>query len=147
MNLIETNKANRAGFSLLELMVVMAVIAILMTLTVGVFGRASQGGAEARAKGEIAGLMNELEKYFADEGGYPPNAGWADFEDWYNAKYGASTVWEITEEGDAGNPIDPWGREYIYEPGPSPFVYLIGSEGRDGNADHDDITNRNGALN
>jgi general secretion pathway protein G len=138
----------KQGFTLVEILVVVAIIGILMGLVTGISGAVQQGAAEAKAKAEIADLMNEIEKYKVDKGSYPDN--WSDFGSWYtNEKY-SGTAYTITE-GEPDAPIDPWGSEYLYDfDSDRPFVYFIGSSGPNGtddNGDVDDITNRNGALN
>jgi prepilin-type N-terminal cleavage/methylation domain-containing protein len=135
----------KQGFSLVDLLAVMAVISILLAIVIGVAGAVQGGALEAKAKAEIADLMNELEKYNADEGEYPEN--WSDFDTWYRNRY-PNTAYTLTE-GSPSNPVDPWGRDYDYELR-TPFAYRIGSfgpNGQDNNGDVDDITNLNGALN
>jgi general secretion pathway protein G len=142
------------GFTLVELLVVMAIIGILMGLVIGIAGAVQRGAAEAQAKAQIADLMNEIEKFKADIGSYPEN--WTEFGKWYEGddspefpgRY-KDTAYTITE-GTPSNPIDPWGKayDYVYR-SQTPFVYFIGSWGpnaQDDNGEIDDITNRNGAL-
>ncbi len=144
---------HKQGFSLIELLVVMAIIAILMGIVIGIAGGVTSGAAEAKAKAQMADMMTELEKYRGDEGQFP--ADWNEFRDWYVEKY-PDTAYTITE-GSPQNPIDPWGAGYKYEYNAvtSPFVYLLGTKGPDGRdgspptnqfGKGDDITNRNGAL-
>ena len=141
----------KSAFTLVELLVVVAVIAILMSLVLGV-ARSVQGGAEeAQAKAELADLMNEIEKYNADEGGYPGD--WNDFRDWYLERY-PGTAYTITagtmESGTNFEPEDPWGQEYVYDLDNPPYVYFIASFGpntTDDDGGGDDITNRNGSVN
>lgn len=138
----------KQGFTLVELMVVMAIIATLMGLVIGVSGSVQRNAANAKARAEISDLMNELEIYKSDKGTYPND--WAQFGNWYtNEKYAGTEY--TTTDGTATAPVDPWGERYMYEfnPSTSEFVYLIGSFGPDNvnnNGDGDDITNRNGAL-
>jgi general secretion pathway protein G len=135
----------KQGFSLVELLAVVTIIGILMGIVVGIAGAVQGGAAEAKAKAEIADLMNELEKYNADKGGYPVD--WSEFNTWYRDKY-PNTAYTITE-GSSSDPRDPWGARYDYER-LTPFAYRIGSFGPNGqnnNGEVDDITNLNGALN
>jgi len=59
------------GFTLIEMLTVMAVIAILASLVIAVAGYAQSTAAKERAKGEIAALSTACENYKADNGGYP----------------------------------------------------------------------------
>lgn len=147
----KTDPKRREGFTLVELLVVMAIIAILMGIVLGIAGGVQSGAAEAKARAEIADLQLELEKYKEDKGVYPPeedtpegdNSLGTTFFGWYETRY-PGTAYTTTEK--LGNhPVDPWGRTYFYEynPSVSPFVYLLGSRGQDGKeGTADDITNR-----
>ncbi len=146
----------RHGFTLIELLVVMAIIAILMGITIGVAGAVQRGAAEAKAKAQLQDLILELEKYNGDEGRYPANL--STLISWYeDTKYQGTTynTTEVSGTGDSRKPLDPWGREIVYEHTPGAMVFLIGSKGPDGIPGNkndptfgrgDDITNRNGAL-
>ena len=64
-------KPHKAGFTLVELLVVIAVIAILAALMLRIAGYANRHAALARAKTEIDALTAALESYKADHGDYP----------------------------------------------------------------------------
>ena len=59
------------GFTLLELLTVMGIIAILAGIVLGVGRRANESGKIARAKVELAALSNALEAYKTQYGDYP----------------------------------------------------------------------------
>ena len=59
------------GFTLVELLTVMAIIMILAGLVLGTSGYVQKKGARARAEAEIAALSAALESYKADNGIYP----------------------------------------------------------------------------
>jgi prepilin-type N-terminal cleavage/methylation domain-containing protein len=63
-----------AGFTLVELLTVMAVIAILAGLVLSISGYATKRGATARAGAEIRMLSAGCESYKADDGIYPDQA-------------------------------------------------------------------------
>ncbi|GEM_PF-381872 len=168
--LSQATPLSREGFTLVELLVVMAIIAILMGLVIGIAGAVQSGGAEAKAKAQIADLMLEVEKYQGDKGGYPPSRGVSGtptfseaFFTWYEDEKYVGTQFQTTEVAESSNqryPVDPWGNPYVYDWNSSnPLVYAIGSKGPDGRwgsdgdpndtssfGRGDDITNRNGAL-
>ena len=59
------------GFTLLELLAVIAIIAVLTGIVIGVGRRASEAGKVARAKAELAALSAALESYKRHYGDYP----------------------------------------------------------------------------
>ncbi len=59
------------GFTLVEMLTVMAVIAVLASLIVAVMGVVQRNAAAKRAESEIATLTAQLENYRADNGEYP----------------------------------------------------------------------------
>jgi type II secretory pathway pseudopilin PulG len=64
--------AQRSGaFTLLELLIVMAIIIVLAGLVIGTSGYVQKKGARSRAEAEIAALSSALESYKADNGTYP----------------------------------------------------------------------------
>lgn len=125
------------GMTLIELMVVIAIIMILMGIVLGISGAAQRGAAEAKAKGEIGKISLEIENYRADRGVYPPSSGnrlTVDFFQWYDQRY-ADTVFELTDfTGTMPNIrlLDPWGTDYVYFfDANKPFIYRLGSKGPD----------------
>ena len=59
------------GFTLLELLAVITIIAVLAGLVIGVGRRASEVGRVARAKAELAAIGSALETYKRTYGDYP----------------------------------------------------------------------------
>ncbi|HEX8311312.1 MAG TPA: type II secretion system protein [Chthoniobacteraceae bacterium] len=59
------------GFTLVEMLTVMAVIAILASLILSVNGFVQRKAATSRAEGEIAAMSAQCESYKADNGSYP----------------------------------------------------------------------------
>jgi len=64
------NRAQR-GFTLLELLIVVALIGILTTLIVPQFRKTPQKAKEAVLKEDLYVLRDVIDQYFADKGKYP----------------------------------------------------------------------------
>jgi general secretion pathway protein G len=60
-----------AGFTLVELLVVMAIIATLLTLAVPRYFGSIEKSKEAVLKQNLATLRDSLDKYYGDTGRYP----------------------------------------------------------------------------
>lgn len=61
------------GFTLIELMVVLAIIAGLLTLAAPRYFQHVDRAKETVLKSDLAGMRDALDKYFADTGRYPAN--------------------------------------------------------------------------
>jgi general secretion pathway protein G len=123
---------SRKGFTLVELLVVMIIIAALAAVIVPrVFARAEQG-RRAKAIADIKSLETAIDMYSADNGSPPtteqgldaliePPSTAPEAKNW-NGPYLQKQI-----------PQDPWGGEYIYtSPGQHNVDYDIVSYGRDG---------------
>jgi len=115
---MKKNKKNK-GFTLIELMVVLAIIGVLTTIiAVNVFktlGTAKKKTCEI----ELKTLRNILLQYHTDKGRYP------------------TQLAELKTEKYIKKTTDPWGNPYIYVPqhdesGEKVINYKIHSKGPDG---------------
>ncbi len=66
---------NKFGFTLVELLVVMAIIGVLASLGVGSFMTAQMRGRDAQRKSDLKQISNSLELFYADHGQYPSASG------------------------------------------------------------------------
>jgi general secretion pathway protein G len=64
-------KTRAAGFTLIELMVVMVLIAILLTIAVPRYFGTVDNGKLSVQRQNIAALRDAIDKYYGDEGKYP----------------------------------------------------------------------------
>jgi general secretion pathway protein G len=62
---------NRKGFTLLELMIVIAIVGILASLAQPMFKTAVLKSREAALKEDLFNIRNVMDQYYADNGKYP----------------------------------------------------------------------------
>ena len=106
---------SKEGFTLIELIGVIAVILILFSITAGGMKAIKQYSAKQKARTEIYSLSAALKAYELDYGGYPAdgiaNMTKALLSKSKNGPYIEKSKWNI----DAANKIiDPWGKSYVY---------------------------------
>ena len=70
----QKNHRSVSAFTLIELLIVIAIIAILASLVLAAASGVQKKGARSRAEGEIAALGAALESFKADNGDYPANS-------------------------------------------------------------------------
>lgn len=140
MNLSNIKKRS-SGFTLIEIMLVVVIIAALAAMIVPRLTGRSEKAKIAVAKADIeANLATALKLYELDNGMFPTTSqGLGALMD----KPGTSptpTNWNgpyIEKE-----PLDPWGRKYIYvSPGSNRPDYDLSSKGKDDKKEDDDILN------
>lgn len=68
-------KNRRRGFTLVELLVVMAIMAILAMITFAQFSTARQKARDIQRKADAGSLAKALQMYYADYGYFPPTIG------------------------------------------------------------------------
>lgn len=62
------------GFTVIELLIVIAIIGILASVVLGAMGRARDKTYISRSKLEYKSMVTALELYYEDNGDYPPDA-------------------------------------------------------------------------
>ena len=66
------HRRNQRGFTLLEVLIVIAIIGILVSIGVASYSSAQQKSRDARRKGDLKAVQNAFEQYNADnDGNYP----------------------------------------------------------------------------
>ena len=120
-----------AGFTLVELMAVMVIIAILSAMILGIAAYAKRAANEARAKGEIEKLQVAAQEYMMKYGSYPGNS--TDVPNLIENLVPALTNYMV----ETVSYLDPWKNPYQYvkHSRHSGRFYSSGHDGIDGTAD------------
>jgi type II secretion system protein G len=92
MNYMEIKNKSLLGFTLVELLVVMAIIGILATVVVGGFRSSQTKGRDTQRKGDLKEIANALELFYQDYGRYPTASGTSISACPYNSSTGVSTA-------------------------------------------------------
>lgn len=135
-------QGRRRGFTLVEILVVIAIIATLASAVVLTISRKPEEAKVAKAKGDIAQLESVLEVFRIDMGRYPSD------EEGLQSLITAPDTEDATRwKGPYLKRLekDPWGRDYIFvtpgERNPDGFDLMSyganGEEGGEGEFDAD----------
>jgi len=122
--------ASKGGFTLLEIMLVVMIIALLAGSVMMMVGSEVEEARESTAKADVQSMKTSILRWNVKNGGYPTT------EQGLQALVTARIMKEI--------PKDPWGEPYNYEsPGKNnPDEYDLYSSGKDQKAGtSDDIGN------
>ena len=135
-------KTRRAGFTLMEVLLVMAILVIMGTLVVANFSGILGKSKEKSAKIQLQALGKALDLYQIDMNGYPEGQdGLYALQEEPPTDVGGSTSWGGPYLKKA-IPMDPWNREYGYESGYDEMgqnYYRISSQGPNQDSSDDDI--------
>lgn len=135
--------ARRRGFTLMEVMLVLVILVILGSLTVGMFSSQQKQAAIRSTRAQVGLFKSPLDSYHLDMGSYPAT------DDGLNALSQAPSNASNSANWagpylEGAIPTDPWGNPYQYQyPGSrNADRYDIWSFGPDGsNGTDDDIGN------
>ena len=131
-------KRSLTGFTVIELMVVISIIAILLTFIIPMGGKAKLKARIAKTKAEIGALETAISAYYADMGHYPTDDTSApnevdntDIITYLSGRTGGTGAYDTDIVNDAnwngpymefdadnisgGQFIDPWGNAYSIE--------------------------------
>jgi general secretion pathway protein G len=130
-----------AGFTLIEIMVVIIILGLLATLVIPNITGYTEKAKREKARADIASLEGALELFRADNGFFPTT------EQGLDALVIKPTTGRIPPKWMEGGyfrkgiPLDPWGNRYVYfSPGRHGESYEIISLGADGQESDDDIS-------
>ncbi len=134
---------NRNGFTLVEMILVMVILAALAAVVVPKFAGRSKQAKETQAKTQISNMELAIDSYEVDMGEFPRSGN--NLQELVNSPSGNNTAaWQGPYLKKGGIPLDPWGNAYVYVyPGKnnqgSYDLYSAGPDGKAGT--EDDITN------
>jgi general secretion pathway protein G len=133
-------RANQRGFTLIELMVVIAILALLVAVVVPKFvGRSDEARVTATAV-QLKNIGSALDLYKLDNGLYPTT------EQGLEALVTEPTTPPLPTNWKKGGylpkvPLDPWKRPYVYlSPGIHNAEYDLFSYGADGEVGGEEIS-------
>jgi general secretion pathway protein G len=125
------HKSDTKGFTLIELMVAVVIMAILMGLVIGLSGLARRKSVDAQARAELQTLATALEEYKLVAGTYP-----ASLNILTNQNQAISRIEIPLREKVRIN--DPWSRPYIFT-NITRYSYTLYSQGALTDITDDDI--------
>ena len=127
------------GFTLVEMLLVLVILAVLAAIVIPKFSGRSEQAKVTAAKSQISSIELALDAFEVDNGFYPKGS--AGLTSLIEAPSGAQN-WKGPYLK-KGIPLDPWGNPYVYTyPGRNNADYDLMSNGPDGRSGgDDDITN------
>ena len=135
----------KKGFTLIELMAVLVILGILGTIVLVNVAPVFQRANVEKIKADIAQTEKALEMYKFNELQYPSTS--QGLEALITPHSNLKNPYLFPEEGYISSiPLDPWGREYLYEFPPRKSkkfdLYTLGADGMEGGTGEDtDIGN------
>ena len=125
-----SGKAWQRGFTLIEILLVMTIIAILAAIVIPKMVGRSEQARQTAAHADLSSIKTALDAYEVDNGFYPKS-----LQDLIQQPSNARN-WHGPYLDNL--PVDPWGNPYVYAfPGrhnPNGFdIYSIGPQGKTGN--------------
>jgi general secretion pathway protein G len=145
---LKVSKAEYLGFTLIEMLAVLAIISILMGLVLSGGEQAKKRARIYKTKAMIASIDTALALYHTDFGAYPAAgnqnlvnlladaATYSANNDWHGS-YMSFKSEDLSGVMPNATVIDPWGHDYEYSLGTVP-AYKIWSKGPDGTTSTDD---------
>lgn len=131
MRKMNSDRRTMQGFTIIELLIVMAILGMLAVMVAPNLFNQAAGARQDAARSQMSSLGSALDAYRLDLGQYPDELdGLVENDsnrDAWNGPYLRGDV-----------PLDPWGNEYQYESsGRNYSLMSYGADGSDGGEDTD----------
>jgi general secretion pathway protein G len=123
-------RSAQAGFTLVEIMVVIVILGLLATLVVQNVAGASDEARETKARTDVKVIADAVRSYYAKKGSMPESLDVLAQKD----DRGRSEIEEL--------PLDPWQHAYEMREGNTRHDWEVISLGPDGVASEDDISSK-----
>ena len=128
-----SRRGSRAGFTLIEILMVVVIIGILVAVVMPRIGGRVKQSNIAAARASIANIALAVDMYEVDNGVYPPTLQSL-------ITKGSEMNWNGPYLRDGRMPIDPWGTAFSYTPKENGYeIRSAGPDAQTGSGD--DITN------
>ena len=107
---MRVQRRNSRGFTLIELMIVMSLIAVLAGIGLTMYANSQTRAREAVLKEDLFRLRDAIDQYYADKSQYPPSLDTLVSEKYLRALpidpfTGSTETWQTTmSDADAANP-------------------------------------------
>ena len=128
---LQNAKSEESGFTLIEILVVMAIISMLAIMVAPNLFRQQAGAMRDVARTEISTLEAALDIYRLDVGKYPDSLDGLMTNDSGRASWNGPYLRRSV-------PLDPWDNDYIYDASGRDFTLIsYGADGERGGEDDD----------
>ena len=115
-------KNKQRGFTIVELLIVIVVIAILAAITIVAFNGIQKRGSDSQRKSDIAAITKALELYYIDNGRYPAGSGSTTINNSWSTT--ADTSWQ-----NLATALAPYAVKLPTDPTSTPAVAVTGGTG------------------
>ena len=128
--------SNRRGMTLIEIMIVLAIIGSIMALLLPKLVGSQDKAKVKEAKIQLGQLMNSISMYYTDCGKYPTSLAGLSKPDPACSNWGPDPYYKLSKGHETIQ--DPWGHDFVYEAtGGSFTLKSLGRDGAEGGSGYD----------